>query len=82
MCYSQGLQHGAVMRKAKRNALKLESRVQLLSAIKVNGTADERPWARRALANGLSDRYQHRQRVSRELVQTAHMLKGMGVAMV
>ena len=70
------------MRKAKRNAVKLEKRVQALAVIKVSGSADERQYARRKLANGLSGRYQHAQRVDPKLVQTIHNLRGAGYATV
>lgn len=50
------------MRKASRKAEKLECRVQVLTSIKVTGTADERMFARKKLADGLSGRYQHKQR--------------------
>ena len=50
------------MRKASRKAVKLECRVQALTAIKVAGTPDERMFARKKLADGLSGRYQHKQR--------------------
>lgn len=68
------------MRKAKRAAVKLEQTVQRLAAIKVCGAPDERAFARRRLANGLSGRYQHGQRVDPKLVQTMHILRGNGYA--
>lgn len=45
------------MRKAKRNAMKLEAKVQELGFIKVSGNADEKPYARRKLADGMTSRY-------------------------
>lgn len=53
------------MRKAKRNAIKLESKVQALSAIKISGTADERQFARKRLNDGLSSRWIKGQRLGR-----------------
>lgn len=53
------------MRKAKRQAVKLEALVQRLTTIKVCGTVDEKPYARRKLANGLTGRYQPKQRLGR-----------------
>lgn len=70
------------MHKRTRQALKLEKRIQALADIKVKGTADERQYARKVLANGLSGRYQHVQRVDPKLVQTIHNLKGAGYAVV
>ena len=70
------------MRKAKRNAVKLEKRVQALAAIKVSGSADERAYARRKLADGMSGRYQNGQRVDPKLVQTMSILKRAGYATV
>jgi len=70
------------MRRAKRNAIKLEKRVQALAAIKVTGSPDERQYARRRLADGLSGRYQHAQRVDPKLVQAISNLKGAGYATV
>ena len=53
------------MRKTMRKAIKLETMVQALADIKVCGTLDEKPWARRKLANGLSGRHQPKQRLGR-----------------
>lgn len=53
------------MRKAKRQAVKLETKVQALTTIKVGGTIDERMYARRKLADGLRSRYIAAQRFSR-----------------
>lgn len=50
------------MRKASRKANQIESKVRALAEIKVNGTQDERQYARNKLADGLSGRFQHKQR--------------------
>jgi hypothetical protein len=52
------------MRKAKRNAIKLESRIQQLSAMKVDSdNAGVRAWAKRRLADGLGPRIINAQRI-------------------
>lgn len=53
------------MRQAKRKAIKLETKVQALSSIKVSGTVDERAYARRKLQDGLKSRYIAAKRYSR-----------------
>jgi hypothetical protein len=53
------------MRKTMRKAVKLEALVQRLTDIKVSGTIDERSYARRKLSDGLSGRYQGKQRLGR-----------------
>lgn len=53
------------MRATKRKAVRLESMVQSLSLIKVDGMIDERQYARRKLSNGLTSRYQAKQRLSK-----------------
>lgn len=56
---------GNDMRKTMRKAVKLEGKVQALSDIKVRGTVDERMYARRKLADGLSGRFQPKQRLGK-----------------
>lgn len=70
------------MRKAKRNAVKLEARVQALGLIKVAGAVDERSHARKLLANGLSGRHQKGERVPKLLVTTVAVMKRAGMATV
>lgn len=53
------------MRKTMRKAVRLESKVQSLSDTKVHGAVDERMYARRKLADGLSGRFQPKQRLGR-----------------
>lgn len=53
------------MRKAKRQAVRLESMIQLLSLTKVSGNADEKPYARRKLSDGMSSRYMPAERLGR-----------------
>jgi hypothetical protein len=53
------------MRKSMRKAVRLETMIQALSVMKVSGSADEKPAARRKLANGLSGRFQPKQRLGR-----------------
>lgn len=53
------------MRKSKRSAVKLETKIQALTTIKVSGTIDERMYARRKLQDGLKSRYIAAKRYSR-----------------
>ena len=53
------------MRATKRKAVRLESMVQSLSLIKVDGMIDERQYARRKLSNGLTSRYQAKQKLGK-----------------
>ena len=53
------------MRKSMRKAVKLETMVQALTAIKVNGTVDEKPFARRKLSNGVTSRFIASERLGR-----------------
>lgn len=46
-----------MMRKSKRNAIKLEAKVQRLTSIKLCGTIDEKRFAKRKLADGVSSRF-------------------------
>lgn len=70
------------MRKAMRQAIKLETRVQALATIKMGGAVDERSHARKVLANGLSGRHQKGERVPKLLVTTVAIMKRAGMAIV
>ena len=51
------------MRKAKRNAIKLESTIRALSSLKVGSDAGARLWAKRLLADSLGPRIINAQRL-------------------
>jgi uncharacterized membrane protein len=53
------------MHKTMRKAVRLEAKVQALTVTKISGTIDERIYARRRLADGLTSRYQPKQRLGK-----------------
>ena len=53
------------MRKAKRKAVKLETKIKVLTTLKVSGTMDERMYSRKRLNDGLSSRFIKREKISR-----------------
>lgn len=53
------------MQASRRKAIKRETMIQSLSLSKVEGTVDDRLYARRKLSNGVSSRYTQAQRLGR-----------------
>ncbi len=53
------------MRKTMRKAVRLETMVQSLTAVKISGMIDERAHARRKLSNGVTSRYIAPQRLGK-----------------